>query len=134
MPLESKEPFIECVFLVSSQTVNSKTQQRILKVHVSLHALFSTCIHTVTETRPGNYFCFSAWYLFCLAVQVLSVVSKVIYLAYIIRNVCGDDLQANIQYSHISYFFKRKKQRPFYILEANCVTFIEKPKVVFNDI
>lgn len=103
-------------------------------MHVFLPALFSTCIHTVTETRPGNYFCFSAWYLFCLGVEVLSVVSKVIYLSHIIRNVCGDDLQADIRYSQISYLKKRKKQRPFYILEANCVTIIEKPKVVFNDI
>lgn len=129
MLLESKEPVIECVFLVSSQIV-----KRILKVNVSLPALFSTCIHTVTETHPGNYFCFSAWYLFCLAVEVLRVVSKVIYLAHIIRNVCGDDLQANIQYSQISYFKKRKKKRHFYFLEANCITFIEKPKAVFNDI
>lgn len=99
MLLKSKEPVIECVFLVSSQIV-----------HVFLPALFSTCIHTVTETRPGNYFCFSAWYLFCLAVEVLSVVSKVIYLSHIIRNVCGDDLQADIQYSQISYLRKERSK------------------------
>lgn len=78
-------------------------------MHVFLPALFSTCIHTVTVTRPGNH-CFSAWYLFCLAVEVLSVVSKVIYLSHIIRNVCGDDLQADIQYSQISYLKKERKK------------------------
>lgn len=103
MLLESKEPVIECVFLVSSQIV-----KRIISARFPPRPIFN--MYSVTETRPGNYFCFSAWYLFCLAVEVLSVVSKVIYLSHIIRNVCGDDLQADIQYSQISYLKKERNK------------------------